>query len=80
MRKLLLFIICLFVVVLGLLLGATNQQLAELNLLVVKLELRVIDIAVIFTVFGLLLGILLSILFVFQRNSRRWFSKATERV
>lgn len=80
LRKLIVFILCLLVVVIGILLGATNQQLTELNLLIVKLELRVVDIAVIFLLVGLLLGVLISSIFVIQRKIRRRSSNSPVQV
>lgn len=78
MRKVLFFIFSIAVLLLGFLLGSTNQQLTELNLLVVKLSLRVVDIAVIFLVLGIVLGLLFSLFFVLKRKTKRWLTKTTE--
>lgn len=78
MRRLLFFIFILAILLLGFLLGSTNQQITELNLLVVKLPLRVIDIAVIFLVTGILLGMLFSFLFTLQRKTKRWLNKSAD--
>lgn len=78
MRKVVFLIFSIAVLLLGFLLGSTNQQLTELNLLVVKLSLRVVDIAVIFLVVGIMLGLLFSFLFVLQRKTKRWLTKTTE--
>lgn len=78
MRKVLFIFFSIAVLVLGFLLGSTNQQLTELNLLVIKLPLRVVDIAVIFLVVGICLGIILSLFFVLQRKTKRWLNNATE--
>jgi len=78
LRKVLFFIFSIAVLLLGFLLGSTNQQLTELNLLVVKLSLRVVDIAVIFLVLGIVLGLLFSLFFVLQRKTKRWLTKTTE--
>lgn len=78
MRKVLFLIFSIAVLVLGFLLGSTNQQLTELNLLVVKLPLRVVDIAVIFLVVGICLGILFSLFFAVQRKTKRWLNNSTE--
>lgn len=78
LRRLLFFIFILAVLLLGFLLGSTNQQITELNLLVVKLPLRVIDIAVIFLVTGILLGMLFSFLFTLQRKTKRWLNKSAD--
>ena len=79
MRRLVFIFFTLLVILLGFLLGSTNQQLTELNLLVVRLELRVVDIAVIFLVSGLLLGLVFSLLFSLQRKTRGWFSKTADK-
>ncbi|WP_229796954.1 DUF1049 domain-containing protein [Alishewanella tabrizica] len=78
LRKILFFMFSIIVLVIGFLLGSTNQQLTELNLLVVKLSLRVVDVAVIFLIIGLLLGLILSSLFILQRKTKRWLTKTTE--
>lgn len=78
LRRLLFFIFILAILLLGFLLGSTNQQITELNLLVVKLPLRVIDIAVIFLVTGILLGMLFSFLFTLQRKTKRWLNKSAD--
>ena len=78
MRKVLFLIFSIAVLVLGFLLGSTNQQQTELNLLVVKLSLRVVDIAEIFLVVGILLGLVFSLFFVLQRKTKRWLSNSTD--
>ena len=78
MRKVLFIIFSIAVLVLGFLLGSTNQQLTELNLLVVKLPLRVVDIAVIFLLVGIFLGIIFSWFFALQQKTKRWLNNATE--
>jgi len=79
LRRLVFIFFTLLVILLGFLLGSTNQQLTELNLLVVRLELRVVDIAVIFLLTGLLLGLVFSLLFSLQRKTRGWFSKTADK-
>lgn len=79
LRKVLFLIFGIAVLVLGVLLGSTNQQLTELNLLVVKLSLRVVDIAVIFLVVGIILGLVFSLFFALQRKTKRWLSNSTEK-
>lgn len=78
LRKVLFIIFSIAVLVLGFLLGSTNQQLTELNLLVVKLPLRVVDIAVICLVVGICLGIIFSLFFALQQKTKRWLNNATE--
>ena len=79
MRRLVFVVFILLVALLGFLLGSTNQQLTELNLLVVKLDLRVIDVAVIFLVTGILLGLIFSALFALQRQTRGWFRNTADK-
>lgn len=79
LRKVLFLIFSIAVLLLGFLLGSTNQQLTELNLLVVKLNLRVVDIAVIFLIVGIVLGLLFSLFFTLQRKTKRWLTNSTEK-
>ncbi|CAM5223269.1 hypothetical protein RLON56S_01589 [Alishewanella longhuensis] len=79
MRKVLFLIFSIAVLLLGFLLGSTNQQLTELNLLVVKLPLRVVDIAVIFLLVGIGLGLLFSLFFALQRKTKHWLTNSTEK-
>ncbi|GHG74720.1 hypothetical protein GCM10010919_28420 [Alishewanella longhuensis] len=79
LRKVLFLIFSIAVLLLGFLLGSTNQQLTELNLLVVKLNLRVVDIAVIFLIVGIVLGLLFSLFFALQRKTKRWLTNSTEK-
>ena len=79
LRKVLFLLFSIAVLLLGFLLGSTNQQLTELNLLVVKLTLRVVDIAVIFLAVGIVLGLLFSLCFTLQRKTKRWLSNTTEK-
>lgn len=78
LRKVLFLIFSIALLLLGFLLGSTNQQITELNLLVVKLTLRVVDIAVIFLVVGIVLGLLFSLFFTLQRKTKRWLNNSTE--
>ncbi|WP_449360143.1 DUF1049 domain-containing protein [Alishewanella longhuensis] len=79
LRKVLFLIFSIAVLLLGFLLGSTNQQLTELNLLVVKLPLRVVDIAVIFLLVGIGLGLLFSLFFALQRKTKHWLTNSTEK-
>ena len=78
LRKVLFLIFSIALLLLGFLLGSTNQQITELNLLVVKLTLRVVDIAVIFLVVGIVLGLMFSLFFTLQRKTKRWLNNSTE--
>jgi uncharacterized membrane protein YciS (DUF1049 family) len=79
LRRLVFVLFILLVALLGFLLGSTNQQITELNLLLVRLELRVIDIAVIFLVMGMLLGLIFCALFALQRKTRSWFRNTADK-
>ncbi len=79
MSRLLYIIILAALVLGGFLFGSVNQQLAELNLLVVKLELRVVDIALIFLLTGLIAGVLISMLYSVQRKAKGWLKKSPDR-
>lgn len=58
--------------------GSINQQLTELNLLIVSLPLRVVDIALIFLLLGTMLGMLIAMLFSLQRKAKGWLKKSTD--
>lgn len=60
--------------------GSINQQLTDLNLLIVSLPLRVVDIALIFLLLGIVLGLVIAMLFSLQRKAKSWLSKPTENV
>ncbi len=78
LRKILFILFVVAIMLVGFLLGSTNQHLTELNLLVVKLSLRVIDVAVIFLVVGLILGLCFSTLFALQRKAKRRLNKLSD--
>ena len=55
-----------------------NQQLADLHLLIVSVELRVVDIALIFLLLGIVLGLCIALLYSLQRKAKGWLRKSTE--
>lgn len=58
--------------------GSINQQLTELNLLIVSMPLRVVDIALIFLLLGIVLGMLIAMLFSLQRKAKGLLKKSTD--
>ena len=78
MRRLLYIVVLVALVVLGVLFGSINQQLADLNLLIISVQLRVVDIAVLFLLLGVVLGFIVAMLFRLQRRAKRWQRKSVE--
>lgn len=78
MRRLLYIVVLVALVVLGVLFGSINQQLADLNLLIISVQLRVVDIAVLFLLLGVVLGFIIAMLFRLQRRAKRWLRKSVE--
>jgi uncharacterized membrane protein YciS (DUF1049 family) len=65
-------------IVVGVLFGSINQQLADLHLLIVSVELRVVDIALIFLLLGIVLGLCIAVLYSLQRKAKGWLRKSSE--
>jgi predicted histidine transporter YuiF (NhaC family) len=63
---------------LGVLFGSINQQIADLHLLIVSIQLRVVDIALIFLLLGIVLGLSIALLYSLQRKAKGWLRKSTE--
>lgn len=78
MRRLLYIVVLVALVVFGVLFGSINQQLADLNLLIISVQLRVVDIAVLFLLLGVALGFIIAMLFRLQRKTKRWLRKSVE--
>lgn len=78
MRRLLYIAVIVALIVVGVLFGSINQQLADLHLLIVSVELRVIDIALIFLLLGIVLGLCIAVLYSLQRKAKGWLRKSTE--
>lgn len=70
-------ILIVLVVLAGVLFGAANQQLVELDLLVTQFELRLVDITILSLLFGLVLGIIICILFRLRRRFKKRASPPT---
>ncbi|MGI5309875.1 DUF1049 domain-containing protein [Rheinheimera sp. WS51] len=78
MRKILFILFIIAIIVFGVMFGSINQQLTELNLLIVSLPLRVVDIALIFLLLGTVLGLVIAMLFSLQRKAKGWLSKSSD--
>lgn len=70
-------ILIVLVVLAGVLFGAANQQLVELDLLVTQFELRLVDITILSLLLGLVLGIFISVLFRLRRRLKKRASSST---
>ncbi|WP_166839498.1 lipopolysaccharide assembly protein LapA domain-containing protein [Rheinheimera pleomorphica] len=79
MRRLLFIVVLVALVIVGVLFGSINQQLADLHLLIVSVQLRVVDIALIFLLLGILLGLLIALLYAIQRKTKGWLRKSADR-
>ncbi|GAB59199.1 MULTISPECIES: lipopolysaccharide assembly protein LapA domain-containing protein [Rheinheimera] len=78
MRRLLFIAVLVALVVVGVLFGSINQQLADLHLLIISVQLRVVDIALIFLLLGVLLGLLIAMLYSLQRKAKGWLRKTAD--
>jgi uncharacterized membrane protein YciS (DUF1049 family) len=78
LRRLLYILVLVSVVVVGILFGSINQQLADLHLLIISVQLRVVDIALIFLLLGIMLGLFIALLYSLQRKAKGWLRKSTE--
>ena len=78
MRRLLYIAVLVALILIGVLFGSINQQIADLHLLVISVQLRVVDIALLFLLLGMLLGWLIIMLYSLQRKAKGWLRKSTE--
>lgn len=78
MRRLLYIAVIVALIVVGVLFGSINQQLADLNLLIISARLRVVDIALIFLLLGITLGLMIALLYSLQRKAKGWLRKSTD--
>ena len=78
MRRLLFIAVLVALIVVGVLFGAINQQLAELHLLIISVKLRIVDIALIFLLLGVVLGLMIALLYSLQRKAKGWLRKSTD--
>ncbi|MFC4654336.1 lipopolysaccharide assembly protein LapA domain-containing protein [Rheinheimera marina] len=59
-------------------LASLNQHSTILNYVVGQTELRVSELAALFLLLGFVLGLVLSLLFILTRRTRRWLNKSAE--
>lgn len=78
MRRLLYIAVIVALIIVGVLFGSINQQYADLNLLIVSAHLRVVDIALIFLLLGIVLGLIIALLYLLQRKAKGWLRKSTD--
>lgn len=78
MRRLLYIVVLVALVLLGVLFGSINQQIADLNLLIISVQLRVVDIALLFLLLGIIVGWLIVALYSLQRKAKGWLRKSAE--
>jgi uncharacterized membrane protein YciS (DUF1049 family) len=78
LRRLLYIAVIVALIVVGVLFGSINQQLADLNLLIISARLRVVDIALIFLLLGITLGLMIALLYSLQRKAKGWLRKSTD--
>ncbi len=78
MRRLLFIAVLVALIVVGVLFGSINQQVADLHLLIISVQLRVVDIALLFLLLGFVLGLLISLLFSIQRKAKGWLRKSAD--
>ncbi len=79
MSRLLYLILIIAFLVVGFVFGSINQQLTDIHFLVIKLQLRVVDVAIIFLVSGVLLGLAIAAWLSMVRRTRRWFKPTAEK-
>ncbi|MDP4537463.1 lipopolysaccharide assembly protein LapA domain-containing protein [Alkalimonas collagenimarina] len=77
MANIVYLILIVLVVLAGVLFGAANQQLVELDVLVTQFELRLVDITVLSLLLGVVLGIFISILFRLRSRFKKRASQTT---
>jgi uncharacterized membrane protein YciS (DUF1049 family) len=65
--------------VVGFVFGSINQQLTDVHFLVVKLQLRVVDIAIIFLVTGVILGLIIAAWLSMTRRTKNWLKSNPEK-
>ncbi|MCC5825216.1 MAG: DUF1049 domain-containing protein [Alkalimonas sp.] len=64
-------VVIAIVMVAGFLFGAANQQQVELDLLYTQYQLRLVDVAVLFLLLGLLTGFVLTMVFRIRRRLKK---------
>ncbi|MDX1677318.1 LapA family protein [Arsukibacterium sp.] len=79
MSRLLYLILIIAFLIVGFVFGAINQQLTDVHFLIVKLQLRVVDVAIIFLITGVLLGLLIAAWLSMTRRTKNWFKPTAEK-
>tara|TARA_R100001480_G_scaffold107498_1_gene109456 strand:+ start:1035 stop:1235 length:201 start_codon:yes stop_codon:yes gene_type:complete len=65
--------------VIGFVFGAINQQVTDVHFLIIKLQLRVVDIAIIFLVTGVILGLIIAAWLSMARRTKNWLKSTPEK-
>ncbi len=79
MSRLLYLILIIAFLIVGFVFGAINQQQTDVSFLIVKLQLRVVDVAIIFLIAGVVLGLIIASWLSMTRRTKNWFKPATEK-
>ena len=79
MSRLLYLILIIAFLVVGFVFGAINQQVTDVHFLIVKLQLRVVDIAIIFLVTGVILGLIIAAWLRMIRRTKNWLKSTPEK-
>lgn len=79
MSRLLYLILIIAFLVVGFVFGAINQQQADIHFLIVKLQLRVVDIAIIFLITGVVLGLIIAAWLSMARRTKNWLKPTAEK-
>ena len=79
MSRLLYLILIIAFLVIGFVFGAINQQVTDIHFLIVKLQLRVVDIAIIFLVTGVILGLIIVAWLRMIRRTKNWLKTTPEK-
>jgi uncharacterized membrane protein YciS (DUF1049 family) len=79
LSRLLYLILIIAFLVIGFIFGAINQQLTDVHFLIVKLQLRVVDVAIIFLLTGVVLGLVIAVWLSMIRRTKGWFKQSAEK-
>ncbi|MAD77011.1 MAG: hypothetical protein CML20_19880 [Rheinheimera sp.] len=79
MSRLLYLILIIAFLVIGFVFGAINQQVTDIHFLIIKLQLRVVDIAIIFLVTGVILGLIIAAWLRMIRRTKNWLKTTPEK-
>tara|TARA_B100001059_G_scaffold236652_1_gene288630 strand:- start:4429 stop:4671 length:243 start_codon:yes stop_codon:yes gene_type:complete len=79
LSRLLYLILIIAFLVIGFVFGAINQQVTDIHFLIIKLQLRVVDIAIIFLVTGVILGLIIAAWLRMIRRTKNWLKTTPEK-